>query len=183
MPFPLTVADVWKMFEWYGGKRTEQKKAVCEWLDSVYTDLEDLSAVWFKICATLETADENNEIEKALTIIWRGRDARSQWLFSGRLKGFYNSVSRVLWANRSIASRVLGPNRGTDFHRDFVDTLGSLLVERQRAREILDKEMASPSIRAEARREMLLRLREHAEAIQQEAVSLQVLIKTFKAEG
>ncbi len=92
--------------------------------------------------------------------------------FAGRLLGFYHS-----------ASKVLGANHSTDFHSNFVDNLGSLLLERERARRMLDKEIASPSVRAEARREMLLRLREHAEAIQQEVVSLQVLIKTFKAEG
>jgi hypothetical protein len=41
MPFPLSVADVWRMFEWADGRRAKDKEAACEWLDSVYTDLED----------------------------------------------------------------------------------------------------------------------------------------------
>lgn len=85
---------------------------------------------------------------------------------------------------------MLGSERTAYFHRNFVDTLGSLLLDRLRARAILDKELSSvlgpnrvkPPVTRETIAENLRRMRELAEAIQQDAVSLQVLIKTFKAQ-
>jgi hypothetical protein len=171
MGFPLSLADVWKVFEFAQGRKAESKAAVCGWLDSVYTDLEDLWKVWFRICERLDDANEKHEITEALKIIRRGELGFSQCAFAGRLRNFYKSASIVLGSNHA------------DFRDDFVDTLGELLQERDRARSMLDEVLPTTTLASVNTDETLLKMREQAEAIQREVVSLQVLIKTFKAQS
>jgi len=170
--FPLSIADVWKVFEWANRRKADSKAAVSEWLDSVYTDLEDLSSVWFKICENLDDANEKHELDEALKIIHRGELRSQQSLYAGRLEEFYRA-----------ASLVLGSKQASDFHGDFVFKLATVLQQRYRARQILDKELPLSRVSPENSSETLLQMRKVAEAIQREAVSLQVLIKTFKAQA
>ena len=170
MAFPLSIGDVWKVFEWANHRKAESKAAVAEWLGSVYIDLEDLSRVWFRICEKLDDANEGHEIEKALKIINRGDLGISQYAFAGRLHNFYSS-----------ASLVLGTKQASEFHKDFVNHLGSLLWERNRTRRMLTE--LRPGQSPDEASAILVKMREQTEAIQREAVSLQVLIKTFKAQA
>jgi len=62
---PLTAAlDLWKVFEWANKRKAEDKAAIVEWLESVYSDLEDLSKVWFEICKNLENANDDGKLKK-----------------------------------------------------------------------------------------------------------------------
>jgi hypothetical protein len=170
--FPLSIADVWKVFEWANRRKAESKTAVSEWLDSVYTDLEDLSRVWFRICENLDNANEKHEIEQAVKIIHRGELRSLQSLYASRLEEFYGATSLVL-----------GSRQNSDFHGDFVLKLATVLQQRYRARQILEKELPLSTVAPENISETLLQMRKMAEAIQRDAVSLQVLIKTFKAQA
>jgi hypothetical protein len=98
--FPLSIADVWKVFEWANHRKAESKAAVSEWLDSVYTDLEDLSRVWFRICENLDVANEKHEIDEAVKIIHRGELRSLQSLYASRLEEFYRATSLVLGSRR-----------------------------------------------------------------------------------
>lgn len=171
MSFPLSISDLWKVFEYANSQRTKNKEAVFAWLDAVYKDLEDLSNVWFRICETLETANEEKELEKAYRILIR-RDRPSQAAFSGRLSRFYES-----------ASAVLGSRKMAGFHEDFILDLGAVLKSRMRAREMLDKKPPLISVANESTSETLLRMREYAEALQRDVITLQALITTFKAQS
>jgi hypothetical protein len=171
MSIPLSFSDLWKVFEWVNGRAARNKAAVVEWLESVRTDLEDLSKVWLQICGTLESANEDERIREALDIINRGC-GMEQSAYSGRLSAFYQ-----------YSSRVLGRKDTSDFHKDFIDKLGNLLYKRFEARRILDKELPMQTLAAEESvHETLLRMREQVVAIQQQVADLQVLIKTFKAQ-
>lgn len=171
MAFPVSVADVWKMFEWANSRKAKNKEAVCEWLDAVYKDLEDISNVWAKICETLETADEEKEIGKGIEITLR-HSGLSQEMFASRLRSFYKSASLVLREKQSV-----------EFRENFVGQLSRLLVERQRARHMLEKELPMQNVAADSKAtETLIRIRESVKAIQNEVASLQVMIQTFKAQ-
>jgi hypothetical protein len=146
------------MFACAHGQETRNKKAVCEWLDAVYTDLEDFSRVWVRICESLETADDEKEIARALKIMNRGA-ATTEGTCDGRIIAFYES-----------ASTALGYKRKADFHREFIEKL-------------LDRESRphAPTLQSATKR--LIQMRAFAQTIQQDLASLQVLIKTFKAQG
>lgn len=172
MQLPLPLSEIWRVFEWAYGRKAENKKAVCEWLEAVYGDLESLSKVWFRICKSLETKRKNEAIDRARNFIVRSEMISRQSGFAGRLMEFNNS-----------ASLVLGTKETADFHSDFVNRLGKLLSYRRNLRMIFEKELPIALADPELAKMTLLRMGEEAEAIQREAVSLQVLIRTFKAKG
>ena len=157
MPFPLSVADLWTMFAWANSNPAKNKTQVCEWLDAVHTDLEDFSRVWVKICESIETANDEKELARALKIINRGAGANHN-ASEGRVITFYES-----------ASRALGYKRKADFHREFID-------------KILDPNSRRASLTSQSATQRLIQMRAFAQTIQQDIVSLQVLIKSFKAQ-
>ena len=116
MGFPLGVSDVWKMFEWANHKKADNKAAVTEWLEAVYSDLNELSEVWIKIASALETADVDGEVAEAFEIINRRSDALSQRMFRERRVQFYESASSVLPLPKK-----------TEFRDSFIEKLGDLL--------------------------------------------------------
>jgi hypothetical protein len=158
MPFPVSVSDLWKMFAWANGQEAKNKKAVSEWLDAVYTDLEDFSRVWFRLCDSTETAGDEKEMARALKIINRGTGTNAA-APEGRIIAFYES-----------ASRALGYKRKADFHREFIDKL-------------LDKKFQTGSLTSQAATKRLIQMRAFALTVEQDLLSLQALIKTFKAQS
>jgi len=173
MPLPLSVGDIWKIFEWSNSRQAKKKEAVVEWLEAVYKDLEDLTRVWFEICGTLDEAQAQGKTGEAITIIRRGAGA-SQAVFAGRLNAFYGSVSSVLGQDKQHAA----------FQRDFINSLGRLLYERMSARTVLDKKL--PASTASGGREVpdrLSEMRAAAERLRDQALWLEVSIKNFKAQA
>jgi hypothetical protein len=66
MHTPVSVADLWKIFEWAKGKKAEDKRAICDWLDSVYADLENLSESWLKISRMQYSSSGGKEVVQVI---------------------------------------------------------------------------------------------------------------------
>jgi hypothetical protein len=62
-PLPLAVSDIWKVYEWANRRKTDNKAAVVEWLDAVYSDLEEVSKVWIRIADSSETAYIDGDVK------------------------------------------------------------------------------------------------------------------------
>ena len=163
------VSDVWKMFEWANGRKAARKQAVGEWLDAVYNDLEDLAKIWRRLSASLDAAELDHEVHRAVAVIRRGDDAGSQQWLAGRLLRFYEAASTVLRGRREV-----------DMPNNFVQSLGHVLLERRKAREVFDEHFNGRTIDPTNTELHLRDMTSAADALQREAAALQVLIKTFK---
>jgi hypothetical protein len=166
----IGVSDLLTMFEWANHHKAARKKAVAEWLDAVFTDLDDLARIWRGLSASLEVAEVDREVERAVAVIRRGGDRGSQIWLAGRLQGFYGA-----------ASQVLRDKAGGQVRDDFIQALGKVLLERHKARDILDRQLMVGSLDPANATLHIHDMASAADALQKEVVALQVLIKTFKA--
>jgi len=96
----------------------------------------------------------------------------SQAAYAGRLNGFCESASTVLGEDDGYAV----------FYGNFIYKLGEVLISRQNA-IARPKKLPAILVPSTSGTELLSGLRQRAELIQREVVSLQVLIKTFKAQN
>jgi hypothetical protein len=178
----IGIADVWKMFEWahkeWRGPKTQRKAAAIEWLEEVRKELRDLSEIWIEICNKIEDGRLKTlpdirahpgvslyldlEVEPGVALI--------QQRINYQLRNFYQSASRVL----------VGQDK---FQRDFLYALKTLLIERDKARRVIDQGRGVILIDSSSAADGLGTLRSASEAIQKEVAALQVLIANFKANG
>src|SRR5215467_6924854 len=167
MALPIGVSDVFKIFEFATGRKAERRERVIEWLDAVYSDLEELSQLWVKIMADTESADLQ-ESKQALDILYsRGFDENLhlQRALAGRLLQFYLSATKVLGNNKS--RRIVSE----EDKNLFMFKLGSVLAARLKARNIVDDRWQFRF----AERPVSLSLENAYVSLQDELVSLQVL--------
>jgi hypothetical protein len=163
----LGVSDIWKMFEWLHGSvksnRQEDHKRVEAWLDAVYKDIQDLSDIWLKISVGRQLSSK--QTQRGSKILHDIEAMRiPQALVSTSLGQFYRTASLVLHSNNP-------------FRDEFLDGLGSLLVNRNEARGILDRMFG----RQDVSKEDVERLKAAAFELQKQAAILKADITTFKA--
>jgi hypothetical protein len=158
------------MFEWVNGKmsgsKKEQKAAVIEWLEEVNRDLTRLSDLWLTIGNEESFRFDPTKFERTgfSALLTQGSTA-------ARLNMFYES-----------ATAVIGGRTEGQWHCNFVHSLALLLLNRDRARAIIDgqRQMVRLDSRNDAATD-LRDLRSAGIAIQNEIATLQVLITNFKA--
>ncbi|HSY64435.1 MAG TPA: hypothetical protein VK829_07545, partial [Terriglobales bacterium] len=97
---------------------------------------------------------------------------RMQRILAGRLGQFYG-----------YASEVLRQKHQQRMHNSFSQSLGRLLTVRNRARELLDATLAPVGSDSREMLDTVDQMKTAVNQLQDEAVALQVLIKTFKAQG
>lgn len=175
MALPISVDNVLKIFELATGRRATERACMIEWLDAVYSDLEELSVLWMKIMGDVESA-QAQESKDALEILYsRGfRDnLHLQKRIWGRLLEFYRSATEVL--SGTTPGRPL-PEKYRDH---FIFDLGSILAARLKARQLIPEEYGMWMYLAD--RAVTMSMREAYDKLQDEIAGLQVLIKNIKA--
>jgi hypothetical protein len=161
------VSDLWKIFEWahglVSGSEADRRKRAEGWLDAVYADLKELSDIWLDIATTQRVSFR--QAERALEIV-EGDERRrmSQSATFTRLSEFYRA-----------ASGVLPPDN--PFRETFLDSLGTLMVYRNRARGVLDRVVGAWDVSPEEVEQM----KAAASDLQRQAAILQAQITNFKA--
>jgi hypothetical protein len=177
----FSASDFVKIVEWLQGNSRMRKGAIIDWLDAVYSDLEELSQAWIKLCAALGTPEERKEIEKVGLILYRDSPEREinetvnkvsmrQIIVAERLRAFYH-----------CASLVLGGREAIEFHEEFLMQLGRLFHTRDEYKKKHEEVFGSRRFwqtEAEEKQRML----DLAELLQKEVASMQVTITTFKAK-
>jgi hypothetical protein len=167
----IGVSDVWKMFEWLhkerDASRVQRKAAVIEWLEAVNKDLIQLSDLWSR----MSNAGESDAALRGHRII-EGYYFSLQSNAASRLRAFYQS-----------ATLVIGGKVEERFQSNFMNALGALLLERDKARCSLDQQSNVLLLDSDATAESLRTIRSASAALQNEVASLQVLIANFKASG
>jgi hypothetical protein len=164
----IGVSELWKIFEWLHGtvkgNRDEYRKRAEAWLDAVYADIKDLSDIWLKLSTGRHLSSK--QTKHASEILAETSALRiAQSVTYTKLGQFYLSASQVL------------PYNNNPFRDEFLDGLGSLLVNRNEARGILDRIFG----RRDVGEDDVERLKAAALELQKQAAILQAQITTFKA--
>jgi hypothetical protein len=164
----LSVADVWKMWEWsHGllkGSSNEKRARVEAWLDAVYADAERLAEIWTEV-VTKEMADCAGVHEGLGMVLKKRRVLYGNLTINARLRTFYEAASAVLSSD-------------SPFDEQFLDQLASVLLTRDKLFTFLKLGGAETAVAGEGDKETIdkltIELRHHVGV-------LQATIITFKA--
>ncbi|MGA2115690.1 MAG: hypothetical protein ABSH56_13190 [Bryobacteraceae bacterium] len=166
----IGVSDLWKIFEWANGRvsssEADRRKRAEGWLDAVYADLKELSDIWLDIATNQRVFFR--QAKRALVIVEGDQsDERhfiSQAVTFTRLTEFYQATSRVLPPDNP-------------FRETFLNSLGTLMVYRNRARGLLDRNAGAWDVSPEEVDQMKIA----ASDLQRQTAILQAQITNFKA--
>jgi hypothetical protein len=165
----LSAGDIWKVAEWVSGQKVgskaARKKAAEAWLDSVYTDLEELSRLWLEL-ATFKY--DEAKADRASELVGQLFKLRApQYVVSTRLEEFYRATSSVLGADNP-------------FQLQFLENLGKLLVQRRALCEMVDR-VESGSSDLSHDEELASAMKSGTIELQRQCAVLQAAITSFKS--